>query len=220
MFTHDQTLKIIAIGAHPDDIELACGGTIAKACRQGHIIKMVIVTGKSSQGHSGMSIRTKAEAKEEACEAATILGVKDLEVLGYEDMAVPYSARLISQLDQIITDFRPNIILTHFPFDTHQDHIHTAQSTISAARRFNTILMYEPINQSGRGYVAFRPQVYIDISEVKDQKMKALQAHHSQHKKYGNSWLEAVEARARYRGFEMNAAYAECFELVRMELVL
>ena len=58
-------------------------------------------------------------------------------------------------------------------FDTHQDHIRTAHSTISAARRQNTIFLYEPINPSGQGYVPFRPQMYVDITQTIDKKINA-----------------------------------------------
>lgn len=220
MLTDGKRLRIVAIGAHPDDIELACGGTVAKARLQGHMVKMIVVTGKSSRDHQGQSIRSDLEAERETLDAASRLGVEDVDTLGYPDMQVPYSAELVTQLDEIITDYNADIIFTHFPFDTHQDHIRTAQASVAAVRRFNTVLLYEPITPSGRGYVAFRPQVYVDISGTVDAKLTALEAHKSQLRKYGDRWLAAVEARCKYRGFEMNADYAECFEAVRLELLL
>ena len=81
-------------------------------------------------------------------------------------------------------------------------------------------MLYEPINPSGRGYVAFRPQVYFDISGTIDKKIASLKEHRSQYKKYGDTWIEALQSRAKFRGFEMGAEYAECFELIRMEFAL
>ena len=211
-------LKIIAIGAHPDDIELACGGTLSRAVHNEHEVMMIVVTGKSSFDHNLTSIRTKEEAIDEQKESCLRLGIENIKVLGFEDQQVPYSVDLVSKLDTLINDFQPDIIFTHFIFDTHQDHIRTAQSTLSAARKQNTILLYEPINPSGRGYVSFRPQVYIDITDALEDKVKALKAHKSQYEKYGDEWIEAVKARAKYRGFEMGSKYAECFEVVRMEI--
>jgi len=220
MFKSSEKLKIIAIGAHGDDIELACGGTLSKAINHGHDVSMVLVTGNGSKDHNNKSIRKDNEAKKEAIAAAEILGVSNINILGYQDTCVPYSVDLIIELEKIITKFEPDIIFTHFVFDTHQDHIRTAHSTISAARRHNTILLYEPINPSGQGYVPFRPQVYIDITETIETKINSLKAHKSQYKKYTNKWIEAVEARAKFRGFEMGADFAECFEVVRTELKL
>jgi LmbE family N-acetylglucosaminyl deacetylase len=220
MFNTTKKLKIIAIGAHGDDIELACCGTLAKAIEQGHEVSMVLVTGSDSNDHNNMKIRAQGTAEQEAKAAAKILGVSKLHILGYQDTCVPYSADLVSKLDNIITDFKPDIIFTHFVFDTHQDHIRTAHSTISAARRQNTILLYEPINPSGQGYMPFRPQVYMDISQTIDTKINSLKAHKSQYEKYTDTWIEAVVARAKFRGFEMGVDYAECFEVVRAELNL
>ena len=220
MFNTSKKLKIIAIGAHGDDIELACGGTLAKAVNYGHDVSMILVTGGSSNDHNNVTIRNQDEAKKEAIDASKILGVSNLHILGYKDTCVPYSVDLISKLDKIISKFQPDIIFTHFVFDTHQDHIRTAHSTISAARRQNTILLYEPINPSGQGYMPFRPQAYVDITEVIETKVNSLKAHRSQYKKYSDKWIEAVVARAKFRGFEMGTDYAECFEVVRAELQL
>ena len=220
MFNTDKKLTILAIGAHGDDIELACGGTLAKAVNYRHEVIMVLVTGHASNDHNNMKIRAQGVAQQEAKAAAKILGVSKLHILGYQDTCVPYSVELVSKLDDIITDCKPDIIFTHFVFDTHQDHIRTAHSTIAAARRQNTILLYEPINPSGQGYVPFRPQVYMDISQTIDTKINSLKAHKSQYEKYTETWIEAVVARAKFRGFEMGVDYAECFEVVRAELNL
>ncbi len=212
--------SIVAIGAHPDDIELACGGVLANAVLNGHEVCMIIVSGKSSKDHNGNYIRTSSEAKDEQLNASKILGVSNVYVLEFDDMCIPYSKDLIAELDKIINNLNPDIIFTHFIFDTHQDHIRTAKSTLSASRNQNTIMLYEPINPSGRGYIPFKAQVYFDISKTIDKKINSLKAHKSQYDKYGKKWIEGVKARAKFRGFEMGVEYAECFELVRMEYSL
>ncbi len=80
--------------------------------------------------------------------------------------------------------------------------------------------MYEPMCPSGRSYVGYRAQVYQDISATIERKLDALRAHEGQFKKYGQNWLDAVEARARHRGFEADYRYAETFEILRMDLGL
>ena len=218
MFNKNEKLKILAIGAHGDDIELACGGTLAKAVNQGHEVTMVIVTGTGFTDNKGKVIRTSEIAEQEVKDAANVLGVSNLHILRYQDASVPYSVDLINDLDDIIENIKPDIIFTHFVFDTHQDHIRTAHSTISAARNQNTILLYEPVNPSGQGYVPFRPQVYVDISDFIDYKTEALKSHASQYERYSNKWIKGVKSRAQFRGFEMGVDYAECFEVVRIEM--
>ena len=218
MFNKNEKLKILAIGAHGDDIELACGGTLAKAVKQGHEVTMIIVTGTGFTDNNGKVIRTSEIAEQEVKDAANVLGVSNLHILRYQDASVPYSVDLINDLDDIIGNINPDIIFTHFVFDTHQDHIRTAHSTISAARNQNTILLYEPVNPSGQGHVPFRPQVYVDISDFIDYKTEALKSHVSQYERYSNKWIGGVKSRAQFRGFEMGVDYAECFEVVRIEM--
>ena len=76
--------------------------------------------------------------------------------------------------------------------------------------------MYEPFYPAGRSFTGFRNQYYVDISETFDKKMEAIKKHKSQVKKYGDVFLEAIEARARQRGYEIGSRYAECFEVVRI----
>ena len=78
--------------------------------------------------------------------------------------------------------------------------------------------MYEPVNPSCKGYLQFRPQVYVDISDFIDYKTEALKSHVSQYERYSSKWVRGVKSRAQFRGFEMGVDYAECFEVVRIEM--
>lgn len=212
-------MRILAIGAHLDDIELACGGTLAKAISHGDIVKMVVMSKSGYTNYDGKLMRTDEEAVEEGKHAAGILGVSDIQILDFENKNVQYHYTVIEELDKIINDFNPDIIFTHHIFDTHQSHEGTAKSTLSAARRRNTIYMYEPIVPSGRSYVAFHPQMYAEISENElGKKIEALRAHQTEYHKFGEFWIDGVRARAVYRGYEMGAKYAEAFEIVRCTL--
>jgi len=210
-------MKIIAVGAHLDDAEIACGGTIAKAVSHAHQVKILVLTDSSYSNYSGKTLREKEEGIREGIEAARILGVEDLEVLSFPTKDVPYHSSVIEAIEQRIDLFKPDVILTHWTYDTHQAHKNTGLSTLSAARYYTTILMYEPMMPAGRSYVAFRPQIYVDISDFIEKKLESLKAHKSQYLKYGEAWLEAVEARCRLRGYEMGVKYAEAFEAVRFE---
>jgi len=218
-------LKIVAIGAHHDDIEISCGGTIAKAVRNGHEVLMVVLSTSEYTNYRGEVLRTPEEAEREGKKAAEILGAK-IKTLNFLTKDIPYNSKSVEAINEILDEFKPDVILTHWPHDTHQAHRNAALASISAARYFNTILMYEPMMPSGRSYFGFRAQVYIDISEFNKIKMESLKAHKSQYEKYGGEfWLGAVEARARLRGFEMRndvgqCEFAECYEVMRLKLDL
>lgn len=213
-------MKIIAIGAHLDDIELACGGTLARAIENDHEVMMLVLSESDYTNFKGDVLRTKETALTEGKQAAQVLGVENLVVLDHPTKDIPYHSTVVEQIEEHITDFKPDLIFTHWAFDTHQAHQGTALSTISAARRHSSILMYEPISPSGRSYVGYRPQLYIDITSCIDKKLASLKAHESQYQKYGENWIEAIEARARHRGFEGGYRFAESFEILRMGLTL
>lgn len=215
-----ESLRILAIGAHLDDIELGCGGSLARAVRSGHCVHMICLSDSSYTNFDGSVLRTREEARREGQAAADALGCEKLEVLDFPTKDIPDDSRVVEALDERISEFRPDLIFTHWPFDTHQAHRGTALATIAAARRNNTILMYDPVFPSGRSFVGFRPQVYIDITDAIDGKLESLRCHDSQYRKYGDQWIDAVQSRARFRGYEMGTTFAEAFEVVRMEMHL
>lgn len=213
-------MRILAVGAHLDDIELACGGTLAKALNRNHSVKMFVMSKSGYKGLDGEIKRNDSVAVLEGEEAARKLGVSDIEILDFDTKDIRYESKTIEAIERCIVGYKPDIIFTHWAFDTHQAHEGVAKSTITAARRKNTIYMYEPIAPSGRSYHPFRPQVYSDITEFIDHKIAALKEHKTEYAKYGENWIEGVEARARFRGYEMGVKYAETFEVLREELTL
>lgn len=211
-------MRILAIGAHVDDVEIGCSGTLARASAAGHTVKILALSDSGYTNYDGKVYRTAGTAAEEARAAAKILGVSEYIILDFPTSDIVLNKESVSEINKIIDGFQPCLILTHWPFDTHQDHTRVALASIAAARYFNNIYMYEPMTPSGRSYVGFRPQSYVDITGFIDKKKEALLAHKSQYEKYGPLWFDAVIARSRHRGFEMGAEYAECFEVMRAEL--
>ncbi len=209
-------MKYLFIGAHLDDIELAAGGTIAKLVKCGHKVLMLCLSKSDYVNLHGETLRVVDEALYEGHVAAKILGA-ELHVLDFPTKDIPYNSMVVEAIEMEMSLFKPDIIFTHNVNDTHQAHISTALSTLSAARRFNTIFFYEPIYPSGRAHIPFRPDMYIDISGFMEVKLDSLRAHKSQYDKYGDVWLNAVKARAEFRGFENGLRLAECFEVSRME---
>ena len=213
-------MNLMFIGAHIDDIEIGCGGTVARAIKSGNNVKLVVMSHSSYLNYDGKVLRTDDEASIEGLNAIKLLGVneEDFIILDYPNKSIPYDSTTVESLDKLINEFKPDKIFTHWAFDTHQDHKNTSLATISAARWYNNIFMYEPAAPSGRSYHPFRAQMYVNISDTIDLKIDSLKAHKSQYKKYGDLWVEAIEGRAKIRGLESYCKYAECFEVVRLEL--
>ncbi len=212
-------MKILAIGAHLDDIEIACGGTLAKAVENGHEVKVLIMSKSGYTNIEGRMQRSDEVAVEEGTAALHVLGVKDIEIADFPTKDIPWRSDVVNVIDVCITEYNPDVIFTHHPFDTHQAHVGVSNATISAARRRNTIFFYEPITPSGRSYVAFRPQLYVDIEQTIDKKVDALREHKSEYNKFGGEdWVTGVHARCSFRGYEIGKKFAEAFEVLRIEM--
>ena len=207
--------NILAVGAHADDIEIGCGGTVAAHVEKGDNIIILVMTESSYTYYDGTVLRTVEEGETEERSAAKILGA-ELVNFHFENKSVPYSVESVEAINKVIDEYSIDTIYTHWYHDTHQDHRRTTQSVFSAGRYVHNILMYEPEYPAGRSYLGFRNQYYVDITSTFDTKMDALKCHVSQVKKYGDDFLKAVEARARHRGYEVGSKYAECFEVARL----
>jgi LmbE family N-acetylglucosaminyl deacetylase len=210
--------SIVAVGAHLDDIELGCGGTLAAARANGADVHMIVMSRSAYANYDGSTLRTEEQAVAEGQAAAAIIGVTSIDILDFPTKDIPYDVSSVEALNRRFDGLRPDLIITHSPHDTHQSHRAVADATISAGRHYQSILMYEPIFPSGRSYVPFRPQAYVDITDHVDVKEDALRAHRSQWEKYGDSWLEAVRGRSRIRGYDIGTQHAEAFEVVRLEV--
>jgi LmbE family N-acetylglucosaminyl deacetylase len=211
-------MRLLAIGAHIDDVEIGCGGTLAEAKRHGWNTYILVLSRSNYSSIGGDVLRTEAQALQEGQEAVRQLGGAELEILDFPTLDVPYNHATVKSIEDHLQQIRPDVILTHWPHDTHQDHRAVSLASISAARYFNSILFYEPMTPSGRSYSPFRPQTYVALEpEAVQAKRKALCAHESQYKKYGNLWLDAVIARGVHRGYEIGVAHAECYETLRWQ---
>lgn len=212
-------MKIMAIGAHLDDIEIACGGTLAKAREAGHEVKVLIMSKSGYTNKEGIIQRSNDVAVMEGVKALQTLGIKDIEILDFETKDIPFRSDVVNAIDVRMAEYNPDIIFTHHPFDTHQAHEGVSKATIAAARRKNTVFFYEPITPSGRSYVAFKPHLYVDIESTLDKKIASLKCHKSEYNKFGaEDWVEGVRCRCGFRGYEIGKKFAEAFEILRLEM--
>jgi len=199
--------NILAIGAHPDDIEFGCGGTLIKYSRKGHRIFLLVMTGGGLGGSTAVRMQEQEDSKE-------ILGAEKIYWGGYEDTQLITDIELIGQIELAIAEVKPDFIFCNFPDDTHQDHRHLAQAIMSATRYIRNVLFFEgPTTQN------FNPQVYVDISATLNLKIAALEAHRSQVMKTNIEDLSIVEvarSSANFRGIQGRVKYAESFQALRL----
>ena len=198
-------MRVLVFGAHPDDIEIGMGGTIARYSKKKYDVLMAIAV-----------IPNKKEVRWKEAENATkILGAK-LIILDIEPNEMVFSRELVRRFDKVIREHSPDIVYTHWNYDSHQDHVAVANAVIAATRKNNcSLYMYEQTIPGGIVPYCFRTQLFVDISEVMDIKINSIMAHKSQVKINNEWWLHGVKGRAMYRGYQTNVKYAEAFEVVK-----
>ncbi len=208
-------MNVIAICAHPDDIEFNCAGTLLKHIAQGDKVVMVSVSNGATVNHENEVIRSRENALSEAKRAASIVGAK-LYVLNYKALDIPCNHKIISELESLINKYSIDTVYTHWHSHTNQDHRRVSRAVLAAARCTKRVLMWEEGIPHSSCFCGFNPQLYIDITEHLDKKTDAIRAHESQIEKYTDDIVDAITARARYRGYQMRTKYAECFEISKL----
>jgi LmbE family N-acetylglucosaminyl deacetylase len=200
-------MNVLALGAHPDDIEYGCGGMLTKYAEKGHDVFLWIASDGSLGGEG-------AVRRQEQADSALIMGAREVFWGEYPDTEVPLTRELIGRIETVIKQIQPRMIFVHYPDDTHQDHRNLAQGTMSATRYVPNFLFYEgPTTQN------FTPNCFTDVEKVLDKKLASLEAHRSQVAKTNIEDLTILElavSSANFRGIQARAKYAEAFQSIRL----
>ena len=199
-------LKILAIGSHPDDIELGCGGALLKYASEGNEIYGLILT----YGEEGYEEKRLNVRKQEAIESAKKINM-ELFFGELQDTRIMHSRETVTVIEKVVKQVKPDIIFTHSTKEVHQDHKNTAFSTFSAARDVKTILMYESPSSTHE----FIPQYFVPLDSIIDKKVELLKIHASQNNKYFME-IEAIKGLAQFRGYQAKTKFAEAFEVFRI----
>ena len=225
-------MRVLAIGAHPDDIELACSGTLAKCVKRGD----TVIVCHASSGNLGHVVIPPEELKviraNEAKKAGAMAGI---EVIwgGFDDLDIyDNNKEARDKMVDIIKYANPDFIITHSPDDYMPDH--TAVSRLVFDASFTATLpnykskYKEPAKLVPIYYkdtlagVNFNPTEYVDISEEIDLKMDMLECHESQlvwMREHDNiDFADMVKTCSKYRGYQCGAEYAEGFRQCQVYL--
>jgi len=219
-------MRVLAIGCHPDDIEIACSGTLVKCIKRGDEVYVCHV----STGNLGHVIIPPNELieirKEEARKAGRIAGVKEVISVGMNDLDIyPENKESRDKIVEVIRNVNPDFIITHNPNDYMPDH--TAVSKLVFDASFTATLpnysvktgqpaklvpIYYMDTLAG---VDFIPTEFVDITDEIDTKIKMLECHESQlvwmKEHDGIDFSDMVRTCSKYRGYQCGATYAEGF---------
>ncbi len=216
-------VDLMAIGAHPDDVEVGCGGLLIKMADRGYSTGLVYLT-RGEMGTGG----TPEIRRQEAEEAAAIMGASILATFDFGDCQVAdnYEARL--QVAQIVRRHRPRIVLApywqggHGKRQGHPDHLAAGLIAINAANyaTFKKLPIPEPVYRIGAMYHYFlppevSPTFVVDITAQFERWMAALKAHRSQflNPEKDRDYLWSLESMARAAGHLVGVKYGQAFAI-------
>jgi N-acetylglucosamine malate deacetylase 1 len=203
----EQGGRVLAFGAHPDDLEVGAGGLLARLSNAGAEVTMAIV-----------SIPNRTEERRfEANRGAEIIDA-DLFIL-YEERPcrvedIPMH-ELVRRMDQIVGDVRPDLVITHSAHDLHWDHGLVNRATVSALRRTPCDLLAYLSSPEMNSQARSIGQAFADISETIETKIQAISAHASQ---LPHLDLESSRDLARAMGRISGYQFAEAYEVLRMRI--
>lgn len=223
-------MRIIAIGAHPDDLEILCGGTLAKYCQQGHQVFMAHL----ANGNRGSTQYSSEELiivrREEAKKAAEVIGAEYLEGGFANDLEIYPNQELRDHVTDLIRMAEPDVIITLAPNDYSPDHNYTSQLVFDASHAV-TIPLYETKHSANKtpaailfmdtvAGIGFQPEEYVDISDVVEQKKQMILCHKSQQSFLSSyrqwDFVEHALVQSRFRGHQTGVEYAEGFRTLRL----
>lgn len=215
-FDEGRTMHVLAIGAHPDDIELGCAGTLLRHVSHGDDVLAVVVTNGEAQ--KGVDWHARMQ---EADEAASLIGVATKK-LGYEERQVCFTDhKLVGDVRRVVEQFDPSVVYCHCEDDDHQTHVAVARASLTACKLAGvpTVLSYEvPSTRHG-----FAPTMLVDVTAYLEGKLAALGCFESQSERY-YMLREMIAGKAHVRAFEARLepnddgtlCAAEAFQVERM----
>ncbi|HUI31727.1 MAG TPA: bacillithiol biosynthesis deacetylase BshB1 [Candidatus Acidoferrales bacterium] len=217
-------LYALAFGAHPDDVEMSCGGTLSMLNRNGKPFGIIDLT-RGEMGTRGNAAIRANEAKE----AAKILGADTRINLGIPDSDIELSRKNLLKIIELLRRHQPEIVFAPFKEERHPDHVHTHQLVSEAVFYSGLVKLrtgkLSPHRPRRAFYYmqhrAFRPMIYVDISNDYETKVAAIKAHKSQFFNPSSKdpetalstpeFLEYLFGRMRYHGRQAGVRYAEPF---------
>lgn len=201
--------NVLAVGSHPDDLDMGCGGTLLRHSARGDTVVMLVVT----QGQAGPG--KVSERVKEQRSAAAIFGA-DLVLGDLPDGSVSnHELALVRLIESVCEKYSIDTVYTHAAADSHQDHRAVALASLGACRAIPRLLAYDSPSS-----FEFNPAVYVDISDSMEKKIHALRCHASQVANSNMVSEEMIRGQAAYRGHHARVEFAEGFMPLRMVLDL
>ncbi len=206
-------MNILAIGAHFDDVELGCGGALARHAKQGDNVYVFVATVSGFSNQYNQEVRTNESALEEARNAMDILGVKELLCGNFKTLEVEFVDALNIEILKIVQEKKIDQVYAHWTGDIHHDHQAVAKAALHSCRHVPRMLMYR--SNWYHSTLEFRGNFYVDITPCWEIKERAIRAHATEMNRTGEKWISFFKNEAENAGQRIGVPMAEVFEVVK-----
>jgi LmbE family N-acetylglucosaminyl deacetylase len=203
--------RILAVGAHPDDVELGCSGTLLRMMQEGAEIDIVICRDDNAPKPSVWRDRETMQKEYQKAESLFGLKFNILKNPITEDgrPVFEHNSTTVKMLDDIVQSAKYDLVITHSSGDHHQDHQNTFSVVNSALRRYQGEFWLMEGGPYSNKNQQFKPNVFVDITEQINKKIELVSCYDSY---FSDTLLHNIKGLAAYRGQMLNAKYAEAFE--------
>jgi len=205
-------MNILAIGAHFDDIELGCGGALAKHVVAGDNVYAYVATKSGFTNHKNIEIRSNDIATQEGENAMKILGVNLIKGF-FSTLEVEFTDELNLEIVKIVETNKIDLVYSHWMGDIHHDHQSVARASLHSCRHIPRQLMYR--SNWYHSNIEFKGNFYVDISDFWELKKRAIEAHESEMDRTASKWIEFFHNEAKNAGQRIGVEKAEVFEVVK-----
>lgn len=204
----------LGIGAHFDDVDLGCGGTLARIVKEGgNSYKLTLTDNVTAFKWEKINVDFDS-SRQDSSLACECLGIEEVQNFEYEKCNyLQYSTALMQRIESFIYQNNIDTVFLHYNSDFNQDHIAASQLSLTAARHVKNILYYQ-----SNGYIlesAFYPTVFFDITDVYEDKVNALNQYHGDHNRF-NRLFDVTLKRNEIWGYANKVKYAEGFVPVKV----
>ena len=222
-------MRVLAIGAHFDDVELGCGGTLARHILQNDDVFIYVVTNSGYSNYDQEVIRRPEDALSEGKKAIEILekapeicnlnlakqacGQAQLICGDFITNHLQPCDELVVSILQLIDSYDIDIVYSHWSSDIHLDHQAVAKATLHASRHIPRLLQYRSNYYTSNE--PFHGNFYVDISQTLKVEQQMIKAHATEYERIGNKWLDFFTAQNLNDGQRIGVEFAECFEVIK-----
>jgi LmbE family N-acetylglucosaminyl deacetylase len=206
-------MNVLFVGAHHDDLEVSSGGSVKRWVEEGCNVFSAILTDSTWTSPDGIRFRDPQQVESYCQKAARLLGYTQISLNYGPCFTLLYSDEKVTDLLQIISQHKIDMLVTISPFDAHRDHRVASEIALAATRKIPRVLLTQ-VSWNSTPQV-FNPRYFVDITKQFEVKREAIRCYEDEYARTGHLWEKFIQAQGQLFGLQAGCEMAEGFEVVK-----